>query len=353
MKVLMVGNNPAVKGGMTTVISQLLEHDWEKDNIEMRFLPTYIDKNPILKIMYFVGAYFRIFAEMIVRRPDVMHIHMSYKGSFTRKYMLHKLCRLFRVRDIIHLHGSEFKTWYDSTPKMQPKIRRLLREASAFIVLGDEWNRRIKEIEPKTKTIIVNNTVTIPDERTKWDENTFNVLFLGVLISRKGVSDLLDAIALLKKENALKQAVFNIAGSGDEEVALKEKCSGLKLDEHVKFLGWTDGEKKRKLLKNNQLMVLPSYNEGLPMAVLEAVSYGLPVIATKVGDIPLAVKDDVNGYVVEPGNVEMLKERLKQLLVMNRAEWQNYSDNSRKIAEELFSDKNYYMQIANAYRESE
>ncbi len=352
MKVLMIGNNPKVKGGITTVISQLLEHNWKQEDIQMSFLPTYIDKNPILKLVYFAGAYIRILVQMIINKPDVAHIHMSYKGSFTRKYMIHKLCRCFKVRDVIHLHGSEFKMWYDNMPKKQAKIRRLLREASAFIVLGDEWAKRIRDIEPNTNIIIVNNTVAIPDSKTQWSNNPFKVLFLGVLIQRKGVSDLLDAIALLKMEIKLDNVEFVIAGSGQEESKLKEQCSALDLHDCVKFLGWTDGDKKVELLKDSQLMVLPSYNEGLPMAVLEAMSYGLPVVTTNVGDIPLVVKEGINGCIVNPGDITGLKEGLKMIICSGKEEWQQFSHNSRDMIEKSFNDKDYYEQIAKAYRES-
>lgn len=96
-------------------------------------------------------------------------------------------------------------------------------------------------------------------------------------------------------------------------------------------------------------MVLPSYNEGLPMAVLEAMSYGLPIVSTKVGDIPVAVKDGVNGYIVEPGDIVALKDSLQKMLSMNDKEWQKFSDNSRKITEDSFNDKDYYKKIAEAY----
>ncbi len=352
MKVLMIGNNPKVKGGITTVISQLMEHDWEQEDIHMKFLPTYVDKNAILKLMYFAVAYIKIMWQMIINKPDVAHIHMSYKGSFTRKYMIHKLCRCFKVKDVIHLHGSEFKMWYDNNPNKQSKIRRLLREASAFIVLGDEWAKRISDIEPSTNIIIVNNTVAIPDSKTQWSKNPFKVLFLGVLIQRKGVSDLLDAINLLKKEIPLDNVEFDIAGSGQEESNLREKCTGLKLDDCVKFLGWTDGDKKVELLKDSQLMVLPSYNEGLPMAVLEAMSYGLPIVATNVGDIPLVVKEGINGGIINPGDITGLKDALKKIICLGKEDWQLYSNRSREIIESSFNDKNYYGQIAKAYRES-
>ena len=114
-RVLMVGNHPSAKGGITSVISQLLAHDWDADGIEMRFIPTYIEAGALKKSLFFAAAYVRICGEMLFHRPDVVHMHMSYKGSFRRKYLIHKLCRRFGVRDVVHLHGSEFQKWYDAS----------------------------------------------------------------------------------------------------------------------------------------------------------------------------------------------------------------------------------------------
>ena len=301
IKVLMIGNHQSVKGGITSVIQQLLSFDWDSVGVEMKFIPTYIEASGIKKIAYFIRAYMNIEKEMRRNKPDIVHIHMSYRGSFYRKYAIHKLCKKYGVPDVIHLHGSEFQKWYnESDDRTKEKIRTLLRESASFIVLGEKWNKAIHDIEPKTKTVVVRNTVPVPNYTTSWNEKRFQFLFLGVLIKRKGVADLIQAISLLKKEGSLNNIKFVIAGSGAEEANLKQQARELQVESWIEFAGWTDGKAKERYLKDSQALVLPSYNEGLPMAVLEAISYGLPVIATDVGDMAAAVRDGENGYLIQP-----------------------------------------------------
>lgn len=245
VKVLMVGNDPSVKGGITSVINQIMSHDWKADGVDMKFIPTYIETNNFKKILFFAKAYKRIKKQIKDNKPDVVHIHMSYKGSFTRKYLIHKLCKKNNIPDIIHLHGSEFKKWYNTVnEKKKNEIRTLLKEADKFIVLGEKWEHTIKEIEPATNTVVVSNTVPIPKETVKWGE-PFKILFLGVLIKRKGVSDLLKATRLLKNDLGSEKFRVVIAGSGQEEANLKNECNNLDIEDVVDFVGWTDGEKKK------------------------------------------------------------------------------------------------------------
>ncbi len=349
MKVLMIGNHPSVKGGITSVISQLLDHDWKKDGADMKFIPTYIEAGAVKKSLYFVQSYVKILWSLMTFKPDVFHIHMSYKGSFHRKYFIHKLCKKFGKNDIIHLHGSEFKKFYEeSSDKTKVKIRTLLRECDSMIVLGDEWNKRIKQIESEAKTIVVSNTVKIPQETVQWNDEGFTVLFLGVLIKRKGVHDLLNSITLLKEREALNKTKFIIAGSGIEEENLKKQCTELNIADHVEFAGWTAGQKKIDLLKQSQLLVLPSYNEGLPIAILEAISYGIPVVSTRVGDIESAVIDGQNGHLIEAGDVGGLAEAI-QKIVINKDIYITMSKFARSLAEDKFSDSKYFKVVKDCY----
>lgn len=344
----MVGNDPSVKGGITSVINQIMSHDWKSDGVDMKFIPTYIETNNFKKILFFVRAFQRVKKEIKDNRPDVVHIHMSYKGSFTRKYLIHKLCKKNNIPDIIHLHGSEFKKWYDAVDeKKKNEIRTLLRETSEFVVLGEKWKKTIKEIEPATNTVVVSNTVPIPEETGKWNE-PLKILFLGVLIKRKGVSDLLKATRLLKDDLGSKKFQVVIAGSGQEEDNLKNECKELEIEDVVNFVGWTDGEKKTQLLKECQMLVLPSYNEGLPMAILEAMSYGMPIVATNVGDIPSAVIDGVNGYLVEPASSIELSRYLFDL-ISNKVLYKKMSKISREICIESYSEQNFFKKLINIY----
>ena len=348
MKVLMLGNDPTVKGGITSVISQLLAHNWNADGIEMKFIPTYVETNSVKKIFFFAKALTRIEKEFRTNKPDVVHMHMSYKGSFTRKYLLHRLCKKYNIPDIIHLHGSEFKKWYDEVDeKKKREIRTLLRESKAFIVLGEKWNKTIKEIEPTTKIVVVSNTVYIPDYTVGWKQ-PFTILFMGVLIKRKGVTDLIKAIDILKKENKLDNIRLKIAGSGEEEAGLKALCAQLGLDSYIDFTGWAAGETKEKLLRESQMLVLPSYNEGLPIAILEAISRGMPVVASDVGDISSAIKDGENGYLIKPGDVKDLATSIEKICT-NRDTYSYMNKMSRELATNSFSDSSYFKMIRKLY----
>lgn len=350
MKVLMLGNDPSVKGGITSVISQLLAHDWNSEGIDMKFIPTYVETNNVRKILFFAKALRRINKELKTNKPDVVHMHMSYKGSFTRKFFLHKLCKKNNIPDIIHLHGSEFKKWFDeSDDKKKEQIQTLLKESAGFIVLGDKWNKAVKEIEPKTNTVVVSNTVHIPDYTVEWKQ-PFTVLFMGVLIKRKGVADLINAIYLLNKEDKLDNVRLVIAGSGAEEAELKAMCTQLGLDNYIEFAGWTAGEKKEKLFRESQMLVLPSYNEGLPIAILEAISCGMPVVATNVGDISSAVIDGENGYLIEPGDVLAIKQAIEKI-VWDPEVFNKMVTASRQLAESGFSDEKYFSCINDLYKE--
>ncbi len=340
-KVLMIGNDSSVKGGITSVITQLMEYDWNNKNIDMKFIPTYVDKNNIQKIFYFIRAYLNIKKEIRKNGTDIIYMHMSYKGSFTRKYLIQKLCKKNGIVNIVHLHGSEFKKWYDRVNvRKKKKIQNFMKNSDAFIVLGEKWEKTIKSIEPNTETVVVSNTVHIPDKNVTWKE-PFKLLFLGVLIKRKGVNDLLEAVAMIKDKVNIECV---IAGSGKEEDELKKRCSELKIEDSVTFKGWINGKEKIQLLEECQMLVLPSYNEGLPIAILEAISYGMPVISTDVGDISSAVIDKKNGYLIRPGEVNQLADRIERIS-NNRNLYEEMSSESKKIAEKYFSDTLYFEQL--------
>ena len=348
----MLGNDPSVKGGITSVISQLLAHDWNAEGVDMKFIPTYVETNNVKKILFFAKAVKRIQREFKTNKPDVVHMHMSYKGSFTRKFFLHKLCKKNGIPDIIHLHGSEFKKWFDeSDDKKKEEIKTLLKESAGVIVLGDKWKEVVKKIEPTTKAVVVNNTVRIPNCTVEWNL-PITVLFMGVLIKRKGVADLIRAVDILKKKNRLDNVKFVIAGSGVEEAELKTMCKKLELDKYINFVGWTSGEKKERLFRESQMLVLPSYNEGLPVSILEAISYGMPVVATCVGDISAAIIDGENGYLVEPGDVDALANSIYKL-ISEKANWQKKSESARKISISQFDETGFFETILNLYRKME
>ena len=350
IKVLMIGNHPSNKGGMTSVINQIRNHRWTDEGIELSFIPTYYPGNPIRKTLCFAASYTRILWRFITAKPDIVHMHMSYKGSFSRKNAVHRLCKAFHVKDIIHLHGSEFAKWYDSADsKLKAEIQKLLEECSCFIVLGEKWKEVIRRIAPAANVRIISNGIEVPKETVCWNDNRCQVLYLGVLIPRKGVSDLIDAVSVLNRNGELKNQVFVIAGTGEEEEKLKNQTEEAGLNGIVQFAGWVSGEKKDELLRSSQILVSPSYNEGLPISILEAASYGMPIVSTDVGDISAVVRDGKNGILIKPGDTDALAKGIEN--VSNRDTFSRMSAESRKIIEENFSIDVFLRNIRQAYEE--
>lgn len=347
IKILMCGNHKSNKGGMTTVISQILDHDWSEDNIIIKFIPTYYSGKKFLTICYFIYAYIRVLFSYLLFKPNVFYTHMSVRGSFTRTKALHRLSKYFNVPDIVHLHGSEFKDWYNSeSASKQEDIKALIEECSSFIVLGKKWKEFVTAIAPKAKVIQVHNCIKIPDATIE-QNSRFQFLYLGVLIQRKGVIDLLEAINNLYNQNKIDNCTFAIGGTGPEEETLKKYVEDNKLANIVRFHGWVTGLQKETLLQESSALILPSYNEGLPVSILEAMSYGLPIISTRVGDIEDAVDDTVNGYLFEPGDVNALANAICN--VKDPEKWMQLSTASRKKAETEFNIVQFYAELKKAW----
>ncbi|WYK02025.1 hypothetical protein A5821_003162 [Enterococcus sp. 7F3_DIV0205] len=354
INVLMIGSHSSAKGGISTVIKQI--DGWLKnsDELNYQFISTYIDKNFIMKSLYFCDAIFRIKKKISSQKIDLVHIHMSYKGSYVRKRIL---CNIFwkkRIPTILHIHGSEFKIWYDNlTKRKKEEVKEFLLKQKKVIVLGEEWANFFRGIDSDINISVIHNAVPIPEETVLWKNESKKIFFSGVLLKRKGIYDLIDAMVILKKSNYLKTncITLKIAGTGEEEVRLKEKVEELGLENHVRFLGWI-GDKKEleKEILGSTIGVLPSYNEGLPMSLLECMSYGLPMISTNVGSISSVISDSKNGLLVKPGDVEELALVIEKLL-NDQKKWQRYSENSRNTIIRNFDEQKLFTQLVLVYQE--
>lgn len=350
IKVLMLGNHPSNKGGMTSVINQIRDHDWRREGISLSYIPTFIPGNPVKKILFFMIALVKILWEFAFSKPDVVYMHMSYKGSFTRKYIVHKLCVFFSINDIVHLHGTKlFDMYKSSDSKKRKQIEELISECKTFIVLGEHDAAAVKEIVPEAKVIVVQNAIRIPDCKVQWDSKC-HLLYMGVLIPAKGVADLLQSLNYLQATKPDVEIELEVCGVGSEEEKLKQYVCEHSLEKIVRFNGWVSGERKAEMLRKANLLVLPSYTEGVPIAVLEAMSYGMPIISTEVGDLAELVKDGVNGYLIPPGDIAALSERI--LLMVDKQRWEKFSYMSRKIAEEQFSIDLFYSKLAEILKEA-
>ncbi|WP_162144541.1 glycosyltransferase [Ectobacillus panaciterrae] len=349
-KILMVGSSLNVKGGMTTVVESFLRHNFG-DDIVLKYIPTHIEGvGKIQKTLYFLMRLIEICGQLVFGKVKIVHMHMSERGSFSRKYIVFRLAKFFNKQVITHTHGAEFKDFYEkSSSNLKVKIHKLLKGSNVVITLGESWNKIIKQIEPESNTFILRNSVQIPVNKNAINNERIKILFLAVLIKRKGILDLIEAskeiIKELEKNN--KQVEFVIAGDGELAESAKALVVKLGLNSYFKFVGWVNNEQKHNLLRETDLFILPSYNEGLPMSILEAISYGIPVISTNVGSINEAVRNGENGFLLNAGDKDQLTEYTLKLLM--GSDFYKMGARAREIAENFFNIDSYFETIKNLY----
>lgn len=246
---------------------------------------------------------------------DLVHAHMTTRGSVVRKCLLCELARLLGKPQIVHMHGADFMPFYEGLrPLWQRMIARTLRRAAHVVALGEAWRPFLERLDVQPDRIaIVMNGVPAPlcAEASERGEGPVRLLFLGRLGDRKGVPDL---IAALSSPGLLEQEwTATFAGDGEVE-RFREAVAAAGLAERVTLPGWIGREEAASLLRRADILVLPSFHEALPMAVIEALSHRVAVVATPVGVIPELLKDDVNARLVPPGAPAELADALASLI---------------------------------------
>ncbi|OBK23063.1 hypothetical protein A5634_05980 [Mycobacterium asiaticum] len=316
MRVLVVGPAPAQaasRGGMATVITLMAAHP--ADGVSIVMVPTYIE-GPLWYRLW-VGGSGMLRATWLVlrRRVDVLHVHLAHGGSVVRKALPLTAARVVNVPTIVHAHSYDFGGWFDGIPAIAQRAVRRLLVADQWLVLG---SRHVEEYASRLRLAdgqicVLNNAVPIPQravEQTNIDR--VHAVSLGRLGVRKGSYDLIAAVGAL--DELLRDRLrLTLAGDGEvDEVRAAVAAAGLADTIHV--AGWLGPDERDELLGDAHIFVLPSHDEGLPMALLEAMAYGLAPVTTLVGSIGEAVADRVNGLVVEPGRPDQIAEALTELL---------------------------------------
>jgi glycosyltransferase involved in cell wall biosynthesis len=168
------------------------------------------------------------------------------------------------------------------------------------------------------------------------------VLFVGNLSERKGVTDLLQALALPGLDTARLEVT--LAGGGDVE-AYEAKARQLRIDSFVRFAGWSDQQQVARLMARADVLVLPSYDEGLPLVILEALANGVAVVCSPVGEIPSVLSDGASALFVQPGDVAGIAAGLRR--VLQDAELRAALErNGRALYEETFSIAHFFSSVA-------
>ena len=225
---------------------------------------------------------------------------------------------MFGTRTILHVHGAWFDKFYGkSNWFMQRLIRYLLNANSVVVVLSEEWEDFFMDTigVQSDRLVVIHNSVFLPNVNVTGpieDSDRLTILFLSLFEKRKGIYELVDVIA--NRRQLLKKYRFVLAGPKNTEWDIVAKrINQLNLSDSVEMPGPLVEDAKDRAYRESDIYVLQSYAEGMPLGLLEAMSYGLVCITTPVGGIPQVVQDMHNGILIEPGNVDALENTLERL----------------------------------------
>jgi len=305
-RVLVVG--PSIgKGGIASVIRMHSRTRlWKTMNCYL--LPTFHDHNLWMKLLVIFRAY--IFAPFLILRSTLVHIHLAGQTSMIRKLPIVLLCKIMRRPLIVHLHAAGEVSLFEMTPQWIVRLTFLL--ANRVVVLSRAWSKIVLTHIPETRVVILHNPVAIPlDLHKRGADDPPVVIYVGKLEARKGYADLLDAVAEVLP--GFPNLQVWLLGNGEVSEA-RQRAKGLGIERSVLIPGWVDACELDAYYRKASIFCLPSFDEGLPMALLEAMSYALPVVCTRVGGVPDIISDGKNGLFAQAGDPASIRDQLLLLL---------------------------------------
>jgi glycosyltransferase involved in cell wall biosynthesis len=251
--------------------------------------------------LVFVAALARFWLAGRRGQVDVLHIHLAAGGSAYRKLLLARLAWRLGIPYVVHLHGSRFHEFWPSLgPLSRRAVDRMFRDSARILVLGRFWAGLVVNCVPEAQS-----KITVFPNATR-----HHISCLGLLGPRKGTPQLIEALGRLAGNDNWRAT---LAGNGDVEQsrALVQK---LGIADRIEIPGWLDETGIDAVLRRTEILVLPSFAENLPMAILEGFAHGLAVVATPVGAIPDVIDHDRNGLLVPVGDVEALTAAIGRLI---------------------------------------
>lgn len=316
MRILQLGPLPPPVGGMATVVTNLQQS--LSAHHEVRVVNNRKTTAPDRSLWQGIAAQLKLLGHFVgeIRRfrPDVVQIHTCSYNTFWRNGLDVLLARLLGRRVVLHIHGAMFHTFLDGLSHPRARLARLVfRLSHRVIALGEQWHTVLAPWAGADKVAVVPNGVPVPEQAIDLASRPPHILCFANYERRKGQADLLQALAGLGRED-VRLSLYGFESEAGERQRLETLADELGLAGQVSIPGPVTGADKDAAVAEASLFVLPSYDEGLPMAMLEAMAAGLPVIVTRVGAIPEAVVDDAEGLIYEAGDIATLRQHLERLL---------------------------------------
>lgn len=315
-------------GGISVLYETLLSSSL-KTNLDLHFIETSKGELSFFqrgqyKSANLLNAFQNILAFIIAIskiKPDIVHIATAHGPSFVKNSLIIVFSKAFGAKVIIHPHCSIKRLLPDGKYFWRKYVLRTIRCCDGVIVLSKEW-LRLSELSPGIKICLIANAIdtrafaALQRPKHQSPKDPVVILSLGHIGHDKGSFDLIEAVRELKNRTDIPFIVKLFGESlvnGDIENA-RLTINKLNLKDSIEIFAPVYGAEKLQLFQESDIYILPSYHEGMPVSLIEAMASGLPIIATNVGGIPDLVIQNVTGLLLEPGRTEELTVAMITLL---------------------------------------
>ncbi|MBF0216420.1 MAG: glycosyltransferase family 4 protein [Candidatus Omnitrophica bacterium] len=308
-------------GGVANYFKALLPVLENNEHFEFSFLFVGTGQGGDHKF-HWIRDQIRFYKTLKNNRFDLIHINPSLDlKSFIRDGLFILWSRKFRRPVLVFFHGWDMRFEQVIRKVFWYFMRRTYLRADAFVVLGSVFQKKILQWGVKKKiyseTMVVDDSLiegfSLKEKYERISNNKFlRILFLARLELNKGVIESIDAFSELI--NSGYKASLTICGDGVAMKAAKSRAGELGLSDKIVFTGYVKGELKKKYFAENDVFCFPTYYEGMPNCVLEAMAFGMPVITCSVGGIKDFFKDGEMGYFVKVRDSRSVALALQKLI---------------------------------------
>lgn len=364
MKILYVITKSEIGGAQTHVLDLLkeglrLEHEvslvsspggWLEDQVRdlnIKFFPNKFFKNSYNPANLFLalGAVRKVAKEL---NPDVVHCHSGGGGFYGRLATFG-----LPVKRVFTVHGWSFRPGAPILQRIISLVAELLMKplTDKFICVSSyDQNIGISSgVISEKSSVVIHNGVAVSDISTKEAKEKITIIFAGRLSAPKRQDIFLKSIALLDS-NIKNKININIIGDGPNKDSIENLSERLGLSSITSIKkSVATKELMGQEYSSSDILVLISDYEAFPMVIIEAMSYGLPVVVSSVGGIPEAVNASV-GALVSKNNPEDFAKEIKAL-ILNKEDREKKGQNARKLIEEKFTINKMLDKTFSVYRQ--
>ncbi len=358
-KVMLVGPFPPSVGGVTTSLHNILSSDLKERYQFLCFSNSRPPKQHGIGSHgyrdFFQGGLRRmcigiavtlhhlfLFPVRVLREsPDIIQIHTSDYFVFWENSFYILAGKLCGKKIILRMGGVFDKFYRNSNVLFRFLIRRILSWPDIIIVQSAYWKQFVSNLTDPGKIRIINNFLNTDEFATTPHPHreSSRILFIcGSEAKRKGLEVVLESIRYLSHDG-IGNSKFVFVATNDH---IKKKVTLFNVSPYVEFHGVLSKEEMRDMYRRSDIFLLPSFGEGFPNSMLEAMACGLPVIATRVGAVPEVIEDGKNGILIDPGDPGALTRALKRLLYDTELRKVLGDNNVKKVRERYHLPKGIY-----------